>query len=152
MRILALLVVIMMLCFAIPTSLITAQGPTATPTEQMYSRASLLTQIAPKPFVRNTPAFQEINLISDVGNTTIDGASWGLTFLQIFKEANVQVILLGILIALLLVYWLRKFLIEQLKKREVSPAEMQFRENYKKFRANTREYRQYRRSYRGRRR
>lgn len=140
--------ILTILVFAVPTGLSNAQAPTPTPTEQMYSRFDLLTRIAPKQYDRNPPAFQEANLIPNVGATTVDGASWGLTFLQIFGEANVQTYLLGILILLLLIFWIRKFLIEQMKKRQVSPFEMQMRQGYKQFKQNTREFRQYRRGRR----
>jgi hypothetical protein len=142
----SLIVIVAMVSLAIPEQIGLAQVPT--PTEQVYSRFDLLTRIAPKEYEHRPPAFQEANLIPNVGATTVDGASWGLTFLQIFGEANVQTYLLGILIMLFLIFWIRKFLIDQMKKRQVSPFEMQMRQGYKEFRENTRDFRRFRRGRR----
>lgn len=134
----------------LPTSAAQAATPTPFPTptpEPMYSRTDLLAKIAAKPY-HITPMFEDLDMMTKVSDTTLDGTSWGLTFLSILNDVGVQTFFIGILLLLILVFWSRKMIIEKMKKREISPAEAQFRQQYKQFRGNIKEYRQFNRSSR----
>lgn len=131
-----------------PTSIAQATTPTPVPTsEPMYSRTDLLAKIAPKPY-SITPMFEDLDMITKVTDTTLDGTSWGLTFISILNAAGVQTFLIGLVILLMLVFWLRKTLVEKMNKREMSPAEVQFRAARDQFRRDVADLRKFNKSSR----
>ncbi len=123
-----------------------AQGPTSTP-EPMYSRSDLLARIAPKSYTIS-PSFTELDMMTKVTDTTIDGTSWGMTLISILQASGVQTAFIGLIILLMLVFWLRKTLLEKLNKREISPAEAQIRDFRKSFSNDLKDYRKFNKSSR----
>lgn len=146
-RYLTITALLVSLLFAAPAH---AQGPTTTP-EPQYSRSDLLARIAPKPF-SITPMFTGIDMPTKIADTTLDGTSWGLTLISILEASGVQTFLLGLVMILMLVFWLRKTLVEKMNKRELSPLETQFKQFNQSvlnpFRKDLNEFRSFNRSSR----
>lgn len=141
-------VIVIAFVLFLPTSAVQADTPTPTP-EPMYSRTDLLAKIAPKPF-NITPAFQDIEIMDKFTDVTADGASWGLTLFAILEASGVPAHIAGIFLLMIIMFWLRKVLVEKMEKRELTPAEQWLktsdtRKKYDRFRQDAKEFRQYRR-------